>query len=81
MTTLKDKKLSKHSSLPYDDIVSAKILAKDLHLDDLTVYKWVREGIIPVFRINARCLRFSRSEVRAALARYRIQEQAQEEAE
>jgi excisionase family DNA binding protein len=72
-TTLKKKK--QYSDLSNDDIVTAKILAKDLHADDLTIYKWVRERKIPFYRLNSRCLRFSRREVREALARYRVQEQ------
>jgi predicted site-specific integrase-resolvase len=60
---------------PNDDIVTAKAIARDYRVYPFTVYKWVHRGIIPVFRINSRCLRFSRREVRAAIAKYRIREQ------
>ena len=58
-----------------DDIVTSKTIAGDYRVDVATVYKWIHKGIVPVFRINARCLRFSRREVREAIAKYRVKEQ------
>jgi predicted site-specific integrase-resolvase len=57
-----------------DDIVTSKTIADDYCVDVETVYRWIRQGIIPVFRINTRCLRFSRREVGQAIARYRVKE-------
>jgi hypothetical protein len=75
MSTQQNQNVGKSFSLPEDDIVTADILAGDLRTDITTVYKWAHRKIIPYFRINARCFRFSRREVRQALAKYRVKEQ------
>jgi hypothetical protein len=74
MPTLPNQGFGESFASPEDDIVTADILAGDLRTDVTTVYKWAHRKIIPYFRINARCFRFSRREVREALARYRVKE-------
>jgi hypothetical protein len=73
MLTLQNQNLNELALVPEDnDIVSAKIVANDLKIRLETVYRWADRGILPVYRINIRCLRFSRREVREAIARYRV---------
>ena len=75
MLTLPNQNVGEALNSPDDDIVTSKIIAGDYRVDVETVYKWAQKGIIPVFRINKRLLRFSRQEVRQAIAKYRVKEQ------
>jgi excisionase family DNA binding protein len=50
-----------------DDLMTVYELAAKLRFKPPTIYAWAREGRIPAYRLSARGIRFSLSEVIAAL--------------
>ena len=53
------------------DITDTKGIARETTLSCRTVRELTAKGILPVYRIGRRCVRYSRSEVLAALQIFR----------
>ncbi|OGV62386.1 MAG: hypothetical protein A2283_17805 [Lentisphaerae bacterium RIFOXYA12_FULL_48_11] len=47
-------------------------LSSELHVSDRSVRRLVKDGLIPVYRVSSKLLRFKMDEVSLALSRVRI---------
>lgn len=48
--------------------LTAKQVSDEYNLNEATLYRWARDGVIPSKRIGLRTVRFNRDEVEAFLA-------------